>query len=86
MFFTPTFNARGDDNHSPADERDARAHENEGENFTYSAHAPPYRANDVKKLHLLVQNLMRGERAAGRIKAPSRHQAGRPFSNLLSRR
>jgi hypothetical protein len=28
-FSTPTFNARGDDNHSPADERDARAHEDE---------------------------------------------------------
>jgi hypothetical protein len=40
MFSAPTFNARGDDNHSPADERDARAHEDEGENFAYRAHAP----------------------------------------------
>jgi hypothetical protein len=55
MFSAPTFNARGDDNHSPADERDARTHEDEGENFAYNAHAPLYRSDEVNKIHLLVQ-------------------------------
>jgi hypothetical protein len=40
MFFAPTFSARGDDNHSPADEPDARTHEDDGDNFAYRAHAP----------------------------------------------
>jgi hypothetical protein len=40
VFFALMFNARSRDHHGPAEERDARTHEEEGgENFTYRVHA-----------------------------------------------